>query len=187
MNAISLQPHLWTREEYERMVSAGVFHPEDRLELINGAILEMTPQSRAHATAVCLVDEVLSAVYAQGFTVRVQVPMALGESSEPEPDVAIVRGRPRDYLASHPTVAVLVVEISDSSLRYDREYKQGLYAASGTPEYWILNLIDYRLEVYRDPDQERETYRSCTVLIRNDTVSPLARPDASISVADLLP
>ena len=94
-------------------------------------------------------------------------PWPWGESSEPEPDVAIVCGRPRDYLASHPTVAVLVVEISDSSLKYDREYKQGLYAASGTPEYWILNLIDYRLEVYRDPDQERETYRSCTVLTRN--------------------
>ncbi len=187
MDAVSLQPHLWTREEYEKMVSAGVFHPEDRLELINGEILEMTPQSRAHAPAVCLADEALSAVYAEGFTVRVQVPMALGKSSEPEPDVAVVRGRPRDYLACHPTVAVLVVEISDSSLRYDREHKQRLYAASGTPEYWILNLIDYRLEVYRDPDQKRETYRSCTVLTRNAAVAPLARPDTSISVADLLP
>ena len=187
MNAISLQPHLWTREEYEKMVSAGVFHPEDRLELINGEILEMTPQSRTHATAVCLVDEVLSSVYVRGFTVRVQVPMALGESSEPEPDVAVVRGRPRDYLACHPTVAVLVVEISDSSLRYDREHKQRLYAASGTPEFWILNLVDYRLEVYRDPDQEREAYQSCTVLTHDDTVSPLTRPDAAISVADLLP
>ena len=107
MNAMSLQPHLWTREEYEKMVSAGVFHPEDRLELINGEILEMTPQSSAHATAVCLVDEALSAVYVRGFTVRVQVPMALGESSEPEPDVAVVRGRPRDYLAFHPTAATL--------------------------------------------------------------------------------
>lgn len=185
MNTLSLQPHLWTREEYEKMVSAGVFHPEDRLELFNGEILEMTPQSRAHATAVCLVDEVLRAIYARGFTVRIQVPMALGESSEPEPDVAVVRGRPRDYLAHHPTAAVLIVEISDSSLRYDREHKKELYAASGIPEYWILNLVDYRLEVYRDPD--RETYRSCTVLTRNDTVSSLTHPDASISVADLLP
>ena len=187
MNAMSLQPHLWTREEYEKMVSAGVFHPEDRLELINGEILETTPQSRAHATAVCLVDEALSAIYVQGFTVRVQVPMALGESSEPEPDIAVVHGRPRDYLLRHPTVAELVIEISDSSLRYDREYKKRLYAASGTPEYWILNLINYRLEVYRDPDQEQKTYGSCTVLTRNATVSPLTRPDTSISVADLLP
>ena len=124
-------------QSYDKMVSAGVFHPEDRLELINGEILEITPQSSAHATAVCLVDEALRAVYVQGFTVRIQVPMALGESSEPEPDVAVVRGRPRDYLACHPTVAVLIVEISDSSLRYDREHKKGLYAASGTPEYWI--------------------------------------------------
>ena len=187
MNAMSLQPHLWTREEYEKMVSAGVFHPEDRLELINGEILEMTPQSRAHATAVCLANEVLSAIYVQGFTVRVQVPMALGESSEPEPDVAVVRGQPRDHFAYHPTVAALVVEISDSSLRYDREHKKGLYAASGTPEYWILNLVDYCLEVYRDPDQERGTYQSCTVLNHDDTVSPLTRSDAAISVADLLP
>jgi len=187
MNAVSLQPHLWTREEYQKMVSAGVFHPEDRLELINGEILEMTPQSKAHATAVCLVYEALVSVYARGFTVRIQVPMALGASSEPEPDVAVVRGRPRDYLACHPTTAALVVEVSDSSLRYDREHKKGLYAASGTPEYWILNLVDYCLEVHRDPDPEQGTYRSCTVLTRNSMVSPLAHPDASILVADLLP
>ena len=187
MNAVSLQPHLWTREKYEKMVSAGVFHPEERLELINGEILEMTPQSKAHATAVCLVDEALSAVYARDFTVRVQVPMAMGESSEPEPDVAVVRGRPRDYLECHPTVAALVVEISDSSLRYDREHKKRLYAASGTPEYWILNLVDQCLEVYRDPDQEKATYQSCTVLARSNAVSPLTRPDSSIPVADLLP
>ena len=96
MNASSLQLHLWTREEYEKMVSAGVFHPEDRLELINGEILEMAPQSSAHATAVGLVNEALSAIYTPGFVLRVQVPVALGESSEPEPDIAVVRGRPRD-------------------------------------------------------------------------------------------
>ena len=187
MNAVSLQPHLWTREEYEKMVSAGVFHPEDRLELVNGEILEMAPQSSAHATAVCLVNEALSAAYTPGFVLRVQVPVALGESSEPEPDIAVVRGRPRDYLAHHPTTASLVVEIADSSLGYDRGRKKELYAASGIPEYWIINLVDHCLEVYRDPDQEKATYQSCAVLTRNDTVSPLARPDASISVADLLP
>ena len=187
MNAISLQPHLWTREEYEKMVSAGVFHPEDRLELVNGEILEMAPQSSPHATAISLVSEALSTVYTPGFVLRVQVPIALGEASEPEPDIAVVRGQPRDYLAHHPTTAALIVEVSDSSLGYDREHKKGLYAASGIPEYWILNLIDRRLEVYRDLDQEKATYRSCTVLAHSNAVTPLDRPDASISVADLLP
>ena len=186
MNASSLQLHLWTREEYEKMVSAGVFHPEDRLELVNGEILEMAPQSSAHATAVGLVNEALSAIYTPGFVLRVQVPVALGESSEPEPDIAVVRGRPRDYLAHHPTTASLVVEISDSSLGYDRDRKKGLYAASGIPEYWIINLVDHCLDIYR-PDQKKATYQSCTVLTRSNAVSPLARPDSSIPVADLLP
>ena len=187
MNAVALQPHLWTRKEYQKMVSAGVFHPEIRLELINGEILEMTPQSSAHATAVCLVGEALSAVCTPGFVLRVQVPVVLGKSSEPEPDIAVVRGRPRDYLAHHPTTALLVVEVSDSSLGYDRDRKKGLYAASGIPEYWIINLLDHCLEVYRDPDREKATYRSCTVLTRSSAVAPLARPDSSIPVADLLP
>lgn len=83
MNAVALQPHLWTRSEYEKMVSAGVFHPESRLELLHGEILEMTPQSSAHATAVCLVDEALSAVCTPGFVLRVQVKSPLPWGNHP--------------------------------------------------------------------------------------------------------
>ena len=167
------------------MVFAGVSHPEDRLELVEGEILETPPQSSMHSATTCLVDEALRTIFAQDHVIRVQFPIALGGSSEPEPDIAVVTGRPRDYLASHPTTAALVVEVSDSSLAYDQGRKKALYAASGIPEYWIVNLVDNHLGVFRKPDQG--TYQSHAVLTSGDEVSQLARPEASIPVVDLLP
>ncbi len=183
--AAAIDLHRWTRTEYENMISRGVFHPEARLELINGEIYDESPQSSRHATAIRLVEDALRRIYGQGFDVRVQLPAALDASSEPEPDVAVVEGGPRDYLDAHPTTALLTVEISDTSLAFDRTRKQATYAKNGIPEYWIVNLIDRRVEVYRQP--EGDAYQDVFELTPRDHVTPLSQPDHSIAIRDLLP
>jgi Uma2 family endonuclease len=118
----------WTREEYERLVEAGFFSPEERLELVDGMIYEMTPHTTWHATGILNCEEELRAVFSEGFHVRTQLPLALGSHAEPEPDLAVVPGRRHDYRSGHPTLAVLVVEVSETSAQYDREVKRRLYA-----------------------------------------------------------
>ncbi len=167
------------------MVSGGVFHPEDKLELIDGEIYDVSPQSSRHATAIRLAEDALRRAYGSGCDVRVQLPAALDGSSEPEPDVAVVEGGPRDYRDAHPTTALLTIEVSDTSLAFDRSTKQATYARNGIPEYWIVNLIDRQVEVYRQP--EGGGYTEVSKLTPPDRVSPLSRPDRSIAVADLLP
>ena len=184
-DTITETPYRWSRDAYDRAVDAGVFGPDDRLELIHGQLLAMNPQGSRHAAIVGLAGEILRGAFGPGCTVRMQCPLAVGDDSEPEPDVAVVPGREVDYLDAHPTTALLVVEVSDDSLPRDRTAKQRLYASHGIPEYWILAFPDARLEVYRDPADAG--YR--TVLIRRagETITPQARPGAAIPVADLLP
>jgi Uma2 family endonuclease len=182
----------WTRQEYERMVGAGVFPPGERVELIDGEVLKMTPQGSVPATAVRLTEDLLRAAFSPGHDVRVQMPLAIDPSSEPEPDVTVVPGSPRDYRDAHPTSALLVVEIADTTLLYDREQKGSLYARAGVVEYWIVNLLDRRLEVYRDPTAMPQTrygwaYRTVLQFAPGDHISPLAAPQARVAVADLLP
>ncbi len=183
--SVAVDSHRWTRREYENMVSGGVFHPEDKLELIEGEIYDVSPQSSRHATAIRLVEDALRRAYGSGFDVRVQLPAALDASSEPEPDVAVVEGGPRDYRDAHPTTALLTVEVSDTSLAFDRTTKQATYARSTIPEYWIINLIDRLVEVYRQP--EGDGYAEVSKLTPPARISPLSQPDRSIAVQDLLP
>lgn len=187
---MSVQPKRWTREEYDRLVALGALGPDDRVQLIEGEIVEMAPQGPGHFTAVYLVEQALRRVFSESHMVRVQGPLALGALSEPEPDVAVVVGEPRAYREYHPATAALVVEISDETLAFDRTRKAAVYAAAGIPEYWIVNLQDRALEVHRDPvpaDGGRPTYRTTLRLGPDEHVTPLARPDDSIAVADLLP
>ncbi|MFL6196339.1 MAG: Uma2 family endonuclease [Thermoanaerobaculia bacterium] len=172
----------WTREEYERAVEEGYFQPEERLELVDGILYGMTPQSSSHVMGVRLIQRVLRIFDGDGFDLRCQSPLAVGLDSEPEPDVAVVVGNPEDYTV-HPTSAVLVVEVADSSLRHDRR-KASLYARAEIPEYWILNLPERRLEVFRNP--QNGAYTSRTILREGDSISPLAR-EITIPVASLLP
>ena len=167
------------------MAAAGFFEPDERLELIEGVIYRMTPQSSWHATAVLNVQEALRSVMPQGCHMRSQLPMVLGQLSEPEPDLAVVLGSRKDYRDAHPTTALLVVEISDSSAVRDRELKAAVYAGAGIPEYWILYRATPRLEIFRNP--QGGTYREHRVLQQSDSVSPFAAPSTSIRVADLLP
>ncbi len=187
-----VQQRRWTRVEYDRMVAAGVFSPGERLELIDGEVVAMTPQGSAHATAVRLVEDALRAAFGAGYDVRVQMPLALDPASEPEPDVAVVQGRPRDYRDAHPTSAVLAVEVGDTTLVYDREQKASLYARGGVAEYWILNLVDRTLEVYREPAALPDArygwgYRVTPAYGPDDHIAPLAAPRARLRIADLLP
>jgi Uma2 family endonuclease len=182
----------WTRLEYERAIELGLFQPEDRLELIEGVIVKKMPQGALHAAGVQAIESALRPAFGQGFSVRTQLPLALGVDGEPEPDVAVVPGSFRDYLKGHPQSALLAVEVADTSLAVDRTTKAGMYARAGIQEYWIVNLVDRLLEVHRDPGMMAEQplghdYRSVQCLSVDQMVSPLAAPSAELRVADLLP
>ncbi len=185
MDAIMAPVHRWTRQQYEEMVLHDIFQPGERVELVDGLIIDMSPQKSFHASTVCLVAEALQALFGAGHHIRVQMPLALGGNSEPEPDVAVVPGKTRDYVNAHPTTATLVVAVADTTLRLDRKAKQAVYARNGIAEYWIVNLKNNTLEVYREPQGDH--YQAQTLLNSADSVYPLAAPDHGIIVADLLP
>ncbi|MFN8494044.1 MAG: Uma2 family endonuclease [Caldilineaceae bacterium] len=185
MRPTTVQTYRWTRQEFEQLASIGIFDPEDRLELLDGAIFKMTPQSAWHATTVLRAQKILFRIFEQGYEVRTQLPLAIDEHALPEPDLAVVEGTLDDYQEAHPTTAVLVIEVSDSSLTYDKERKLPRYAQNGIPEYWIVNLSDFCLEVYRHP--AGEAYQAHTVYHVGELVALLAAPAARIAVADLLP
>jgi Uma2 family endonuclease len=183
---------LWTREEYNHAYDAGIFRPEERLELIGGEIFIKMTQNGPHATAILLLQRILFTFFVTGFQVRIQLPLALGDSNQPEPDFAIVAGSDRDYVQHHPSTAALIVEISDSTLASDRKTKASLYAQAGIVDYWVLNLTDRVLEVYRDPAPLSgypfgHYYRSITTYPDTASIAPLAAPEHAIAVADMLP
>jgi len=184
------QARRWTREEFYRMGEAGLFNGQ-RAELIDGEVMVLSPQNWPHAATVDQVAEALRLALPAGFWVRAQLPLALGTSSDPEPDVSVVSGHRADY-RDHPTTAVLIVEVSDTSLDYDRTRKASLYARAGIRDYWIFNLVDRQVEVYRGPAPDATQpyghgYTSTTTLVPPAAVSPLAAPAVSLPVADLLP
>jgi Uma2 family endonuclease len=192
MTTMRLNARRWSRVEYERLVEQGVFRPDERLELLDGLLVVREPQGSRHAAAVAAVRERLAVAFGPGHHVRGQAPVALDETSEPEPDLAVVAGEPWAYQHVHPSTPLLVVEIADSSLALDRGYKGALYARAGIADYWIVNLVDLVLEVYRDPTPSTSArhgwrYRQVQLLTHEATVSPLAASSASIAVADLLP
>lgn len=184
-SCIEPRRHTFSRTQFECMIDHGIFAPEERLELLEGELLTMSPQKSQHATAVTLVGDALRAAFGADVTVRIQLPLILDDASEPEPDVAVVPGQPRAYRDTHPDTALLICEISDTTLQYDRGRKQAAYARAGIPEYWILNLNDPGLDVYRQPSTQgylEQLHRSA-----GTQIAPLARPAALVNVSDLLP
>jgi len=181
----------WTRAEYDRLVDLGVLHGEP-VELIGGQLVVAEPQGSYHATAIGAVDDALRAALPPGWVVRAQMPVALDDESEPEPDLAVVPGERADYRADHPARPALVVEVAESSLAFDREDKGSLYARGGVHDYWIVNLVERVLEVYRDPGPDPTApygwrYRAVERLGPAAVVSPLALPSVRLAVSDLLP
>ena len=182
----------WTRKEYDELIKSGFFVEDEPIELLGGQLIVAEPKGSPHSTAVALAVEALRAAFGSGWLVRVQDPIALDAESEPEPDVAVVPGRARDYLAEHPACPALVVEVAESSLVFDRGHKGSLYARAGLADYWIVNLVDEVFEVYRGPALDRSAefgwrYLDVQALRPGATVVPLARPDVTVAVADLLP
>jgi Uma2 family endonuclease len=183
-------PRRWTREEFYRLGELGFFRGQ-RVELIEGDLMILSPQNWLHASTVDKVYDRLRGLLAPGFWVRMQLPLHIRGASDPEPDVSVVLGRREDY-TDHPTSAALIVEVSDTSLLYDRGTKASLYAAAGITDYWIVNLIDRQLEIRRSPRPDPAMpfgagYAILTVHPPADVASPLAAPQSQVPVADLLP
>lgn len=181
----------WTRLEYDRLIETGFFQPGDKVELIGGQLMVAEPQGTRHATGIRLAAEILRRVFGTGWNISVQLPIALDDESEPEPDVAVVPGAPGDYWHAHPSRPALVVEVAESSLPVDRVHKASLYARGRVADYWIVNLVDNVLEVSRQPVPTPEApygwaYAEVQRLRPGDSVSPLAAPSATVAAADLL-
>lgn len=185
------QVHLWTRYEYNQMAQFGLFTGK-RVELIEGQVIEMSPMGSLHATAIALAARTVEPAFGEGYFSRWQMPFAISDISEPEPDVAIIRGAIRDYVDDHPTTAELIIEVADTSLTYDRETKGSLYAKAGIEDYWIINLAAQQVEVYRRPIADEGAlygyrYADKATYNERDTLTPLAKPGATIAISDMLP
>lgn len=183
------RPKRWTVAEFHEVRSTGIWDGQ-RTYLVRGVIWEQGPMKPPHAALVGIVEKALESAFGVGYCCRTQVPLVLGLDSDPFPDVAILSGTLRDYLTSHPTSAHLVVEVADTSMFEDQTTKAELYATAGIQEYWIVDVNDRKLYVHRDPKAIPAggvSYRNTFALTVNDTVSPLAAPNETIRVADLLP
>jgi Uma2 family endonuclease len=182
------QPKKWTGAEYDQLVELGTF-ARQRVELIQGEVLQMSPMDDEHVKAVVRAQYALLRVFPPSqSTVLVQCALQLGEDARPEPDVSVIDCAPM-LVTGRPQSAVLVVEVSDSTLDFDREQKAPLYARHGIAEYWIVNLVGRCLEVHRNPIRNASDprYAEVRILQPNETVAPLAAPQAKIVVSDLLP
>ena len=177
----------YTVDAYFTLVRDGLLGEDDRVELLDGVIVAEPPMDPPHASGITCVTKALMRAVGDRGVVRVQAPFIADLFSVPEPDVAVVPGEASDYLDRHPSAALLVVEVSDSSLPQDRLSKSRIYAGAGVPDYWILNLRDCCVEVFRVP-----TWRSASTARARSRgpatgSSSLAVPGASVAVDDLLP
>jgi Uma2 family endonuclease len=183
------QPRKWTVTEFDHLGSLGCFAGR-RAFLLNGVILEQGPMDPPHAEALEVLNELIRAAFGSGWRFRIQTPLHLDEFNNPMPDLAVVAGNP-GYYGDHPVSAALVVEVADTTLQTDLTDKAERYATAGIADYWVLDLNGSVLHVFRDPQRNAAlnvtTYQTHDTLGLNDTVSPLAAPNATIRVSDLLP
>lgn len=170
-----------------RLFETGALDDADRVELLEGVIVSMTPISAPHASATTRATGALLRAVMGHAVVRCRAPLLVGANSVPQPDIAVVPGVEADYDASHPTSAHLVVEVADSTLQADRLSKSRIYAAANVLEYWIVNLRDFVVEVMRDPDPANAVYRDVRVLRAGDEIELAALPGARVAVAEILP
>jgi len=165
------------------MAQAGILRPDERVELIEGEIFAMTPQGTPHAAFIAFLDKVLQQGFGEQVSIRTQLPLTLSQYSEPEPDLAVVAGSPLDYAQHHPTAALLIVEIADTSLTDDRSRKGPLYAKYNVPEYWIVNIPDRQVEIYRNPSSTG--YQTTKMAKAPKTISPLHAPHCTLNLSQL--
>jgi Uma2 family endonuclease len=177
--------HTFTVEEYELMGQTGVLPPDRRTELLEGEIFDMSPIGIAHAACVDFLNEYLTKISEGAFIVRCQNPVFLDDRSEPQPDITLLRRRDDRYRSARPTPAdvLLLVEVADSSLGFDRQQKLPLYAKNGIPEVWIVNLSVEQVEVHAQP--EESTYRLTQILRRGEIVEARSIEGVKIPVDDI--
>ncbi len=185
------QPHRWTIAEYRELSKTGLFHDKKTM-LLDGVLYVMTLPKPPHDEALNLTYEFLRAAFPTGHHVRNQQGFDIGTRNDPGPDLVVVTGSIRDYHARTPTTAVIVVEVSDTTLATDTTTKAELYATASVPEYWVIDVVNRQLHIFRDPQPLPAglgaiAYRTHQTLGPTDTISPLAAPAATITVSDLLP
>lgn len=181
--AIPLPLRRMTRAEYDDLVKKGFFRPDERCELIFGVVVTMSPINPAHVESTNRVHRMLLKLLEGRARVHCQSPLAATDDSEPQPDVIVVPER--DYWDDHPQMALLVVEVSRSSLRYDRGVKKLLYGISDVREYWVVDQVHGVIEVYRDPDGGE--WRTLRTYRRGEMISLLEFPDVELPVSEILP
>lgn len=189
MALVHVKPHRFTTPEFERLVESGFFGRNPRLELIEGEIVPMPAMNTPHGNGIMFSTNELVRVFGDTHLVRVQCPINLTLYSQPQPDFALIRKG--GDVSSHPATADLVIEVSDTSLAYDRDEKASLYAAAGIQEVWILNVLDRRLEVMREPARHpgrtfEHAYTTVSLHGPDESVSPLFHADRRVRVGDML-
>lgn len=184
--AVELKRHRFTRADYHQMAKVGILEPKARVELIDGEIIEMSPIGRRHRSSVDRVNDVFAPRLHGAAIVRIRSSVTLGEYGEPEPDLTLLRFRADFYAESDetPEDVLLIVEVADSSESYDRRIKGPLYARFGIADYWLVDLNRDHVTVYRDPTQDG--YASSRVFRRGESISPLAFPDLTVPIEDIL-
>jgi Uma2 family endonuclease len=185
--AVDPKRYRFTRADYHEMARAGILKADTRVELIDGDVIEMNPIGRPHWTCVDRLNAFFAPKVYPSAIVRIQNPIPLGDYGEPEPDLTLLRYR-ADFYASGdeeaPEDILLVVEVADSSELYDRRTKAPLYARFGIREYWIVDLNHHRIQRYVDPTPDG--YGTTRIYRRGESLSPLAFPDLTIAVDDIL-
>ena len=172
--------------EYYRMAEAGILSEEDRVELIDGEIVKMTPIGSRHAGCVSRLNALFNRLFSEAAIVSVQNPLRLSNFSEPQPDITLLKPRDDFYSNAHPTPTdvLLIIEVADTSLEYDREIKIPLYAVASISEVWLVNLIKDMIEAYRDPQDGM--YREVRYFTHGETISPLFNPNLPLGVDSII-
>lgn len=183
----TLDPTRFSVECFLRLFEDGVLGEDDRVELLEGVIVAMTPPNPPHDEAVTVCTYALMRACTDRAVVRTQCSFVASHWSLPQPDVAVVPGRLGDHWTSHPRSALLLVEVADSSVKQDRLSKSRIYAGANIPEYWIVNLRESVVEVMRNPDPANATYRDLQVARAGEELELAALPGARVAVAELLP
>ncbi|MGF1514182.1 MAG: Uma2 family endonuclease [Elainellaceae cyanobacterium] len=183
--SVSAELRTLSVHDYHRMVKAGILAPDERVELIEGQLYQMAAKGTAHSAAVTRIERGLSPLLGSRALLRFQDPVQLSDFSEPEPDVAVVRVDPLDYEDHHPTPAEIfwLIEVSDTTLKRDRELKAPAYAKSRVMEYWILDMHRRRLHVFREPGAMGYGVER---VLEEEAVAPLAFPDCWVTVKGFL-
>ena len=176
----------FTVDEYFALAEAGILHEDERIELIDGEIIVMSPMGNPHRQSLNWVDLLLKEAFGRRVMVQVQATIVLNDATAPEPDIAVIHFRSiADLVTVTPEEVYFLVEVADSSLAFDREVKLARYAAAGIPEVWIANLVNRRVEAHSNP--VNGTYHNMLIVHAGATISPQAFPDITLAVSDFLP